>query len=228
MRRLFILFTFIFLLSNFYCSAQGSGYALNFDGSSDYIAASTNGYNSGNSFSVELWLKPTSIKTGVHLWEGDNLSNPSLEGNSNSLNFWLSNTYSLNTGILVIGEWYHIVATYNKTTQEQTLYVNGVSVGQNINVNASPSFGNNLYICDRQNGGHANNGRDFPGTVDEVRIWNRALTPLEIQENMCQKLAGTEPDLVAYYRMDEGVDNTCSGGEDVCDLTGNGNNGTKY
>ena len=35
-----------------------------------------------------------------------------------------------------------------------------------------------------------------------------------------------EPGLVGYWKLDEGEDNTCSGGEDACDSSGNGNHGT--
>jgi len=45
---------------------------------------------------------------------------------------------------------------------------------------------------------------------------------------MTERLTGTEPGLVAYYRLDEGADNTCPGGQDVCDASGNGNHGVKF
>ncbi len=45
---------------------------------------------------------------------------------------------------------------------------------------------------------------------------------------MCRQLTGTETGLVGYWPMNEGEDNTCAGGEDVCDQSGNGNHGTKF
>ncbi len=48
-------------------------------------------------------------------------------------------------------------------------------------------------------------------TVDEVRIWNVARTPAEIQSTMNTALTGSEPGLLLYYDFDEGVpggDNT--------------------
>ncbi|MCE3007407.1 MAG: LamG domain-containing protein [Bacteroidetes bacterium] len=66
------------------------------------------------------------------------------------------------------------------------------------------------------------------GQMDEIRVWNRALTAAEIRHKMTERLTGTEPGLVAYYRMDEGADNTCPGGQDVCDASGNGNHGVKF
>ena len=56
--------------------------------------------------------------------------------------------------------------------------------------------------------------------MDEVRIWNRALDGQEIEGNMYRVLEGSEPNLVGYWRFDEGS------GQDTVDQTQNGNDGT--
>ena len=40
--------------------------------------------------------------------------------------------------------------------------------------------------------------RKYAGTLDEVRVWNVARSQSEIQRDMGRRLAGTEPNLVAY------------------------------
>ena len=60
----------------------------------------------------------------------------------------------------------------------------------------------------------------FLGKVDEVSIWNTSMTVSQIQTNMHRSLLGTEANLVAYYRLDEGS------GTNTVDATGNGHNGT--
>ncbi len=55
--------------------------------------------------------------------------------------------------------------------------------------------------------------------IDEVTIWNRALSAAEIRDMMCRKLTGTESGLVAYWRFDE------RSGCRVYDLTSNDNDG---
>ncbi len=59
-------------------------------------------------------------------------------------------------------------------------------------------------------------GEYFHGDVDEVRIWNVARSPEQIQASMSARLTGKEPGLVAYWTFDDGG---------VKDLTGHGNNG---
>jgi hypothetical protein len=68
-------------------------------------------------------------------------------------------------------------------------------------------------------------GREFgnflplAGGLDEVRIYNRALTLAEVQATMNQLLKGNEPGLVGYWRLDEGT------GTNIYDASGNGNDG---
>jgi len=69
-------------------------------------------------------------------------------------------------------------------------------------------------------GVHSTIGADyFNGTIDDVRIYDRALSAEEIQMSMHMKLTGDEPNLVGYWDFDEGE------GQVAYDLSGSGNNG---
>lgn len=46
---------------------------------------------------------------------------------------------------------------------------------------------------------------NYRGQLDEVRIWDVSLSEGEIRANMNRTLAGDEPNLVAYFRCDEGT-----------------------
>ena len=46
--------------------------------------------------------------------------------------------------------------------------------------------------------------RYFKGDLAEVRLWNRALDPSEIQAKMQQSLIGNEPGLVGYWPLNDG------------------------
>ena len=48
----------------------------------------------------------------------------------------------------------------------------------------------------------------FHGALDEITVWNRALTTNEIQTLKNRPLAGNETNLVAYWRLDEGTGTT--------------------
>ena len=59
----------------------------------------------------------------------------------------------------------------------------------------------------------------YTGEIDEVSLWNVALYPSQIQTYMNRSLTGFEPNLVAYWRLDEGAGTT------INDTSGNGNYG---
>ena len=58
------------------------------------------------------------------------------------------------------------------------------------------------------------------GGIDDVRIWDRALTQAEIIANKDQALTGFEPNLVGYFPLDEGTGQTAE------DASGLGADGT--
>lgn len=80
------------------------------------------------------------------------------------------NLYSLNT-------WYHIVGTYDGTTIK--IYVNGVLRTSKVHPGKMKDYGSDIYIGRHKN---VNNGTIYhlPGTIDDVRIYSRALSKDEI------------------------------------------------
>jgi len=81
------------------------------------------------------------------------------------------------TAAVAQNTWTHLAATYDGTTLK--MFVNGTQVSSKAVVGAmSPSTGL-LKI-----GGNAIWGEWFSGMIDEVRIYNRALSATEIQTDM--------------------------------------------
>lgn len=48
----------------------------------------------------------------------------------------------------------------------------------------------------------------FSGTIDELRLWQRGRSTSELKSDMHYRLIGNEPELVGYWRFDEGAGNT--------------------
>lgn len=113
------------------------------------------------------------------------------------------------------GTWYHIAVVDNGSTL--TLYVNGNVEGT---VDSSGKSAINL-AWDYMEGFHigfSERGRLMDGIVSEARVWNRALNPIELENNQCY-VDPKSDGLIGYWRLDELVDGKFK------DLTGNGNDG---
>lgn len=110
------------------------------------------------------------------------------------------------------GAWSHVAMTYdaNAGVGNFRLYVNGSLAGSMTATGVLKTNKGILFV----GGGRSYRYSDGV-TVDELRLWNRALTQAEIQANMIRTLQGNEPGLTAYY----GFDGT------TLDLTGHGNDG---
>jgi len=59
----------------------------------------------------------------------------------------------------------------------------------------------------------------FDGLLDDIRVWSRALTQTEIQQNLTRVFTGSEPGLVGYWNFEDGT---------ATDSSVNGNHGVLH
>jgi hypothetical protein len=86
------------------------------------------------------------------------------------------NQYDIKTGIRPnTSVWKHFVGSYDGS--KMRLYFDGELIGEN-SVSVTLSTQNNELII----GSNGGNQRFFDGLIDDVRIYDRALTPLEIEK----------------------------------------------
>lgn len=97
------------------------------------------------------------------------------------------------TSAMALNTWTHLAATYNGTTLN--FYVNGVLVSSVAASGALDSTTGPLRL-----GAGATAGEVFAGRIDEVRLYNRALTVTEIQTDMATPVTpATPPPPVANF-----------------------------
>jgi len=164
------------------------GQALSFDGVNDYVDAggqsSLHNVENGN-FTVEAWIYPVAhisadgnryVILGFYApgWMVDLTRNSSVE----SYRFYTgSATIAYSTGGLNLPlRWQHIVWTVDSSYF--TFYLDGMQKMQSAKTAITASDGENLRI-----GIRSDNAYSFNGLIDEVRIYNRALTAEEIMEH---------------------------------------------
>ena len=160
------------------------GAALKFDGVNDYVNCGPDAsLNPTDAIRVETWIKLDAAS------EGKSSSIPIIRRNDAYLlrrdgvvnggyfSFFIYDGTSWELGVNsgfspAFGVWYHIVGTYDG--QHVKIYVNGRFKGSSVRTGAMPLNGNNTVI------GFWNTDF-FPGLIDEVRIYNRALSKEEIK-----------------------------------------------
>jgi uncharacterized protein (TIGR03437 family) len=91
---------------------------------------------------------------------------------------------------LALGQWYHVAIVSNNL--QVTLYLNGQPQGQLTAFGPVPNNSSPLTFG------------QFPGSMRQFRVWNRALQASEIPSFATKTLTGSEPGLIADWPMDDG------------------------
>jgi hypothetical protein len=121
--------------------------------------------------------------------------------------------------------WLHLAAVWDGTSTAARIFIDGFQAAQGTNPQfpltqlhqpenrALPmQIGSCNALYD-----DTTTYRTFKGQLDEIRLWNRALTQQEILCQRIRSLAGNESGLILYYRCNE-PPNT----QTLCDASGNG------
>jgi hypothetical protein len=142
----------------------------------------------GGSFSIEGWIKPNGVASeqpivewsstyfDVHMWIAVNTPG-CLYGNLRDI---VGGDHVITSAgnVIQAGKYQHVALTYNQASGSAALYMNGVSVAQaNLGV-FTPQTSADLYLGYRPHGGAA--GTRFAGQMDEISIYNRALSANEV------------------------------------------------
>ena len=106
---------------------------------------------------------------------------------------------------LGIGRFSHISAVYRQENGKDSLYLylcraNKAGIDTML---VYKSDATSLSVSVQE--GKAEIGKGFAGYIDEVRVWDTALTEEEISDNYNRLLAGNENKLQAYWRFNESV-----------------------
>ena len=182
-----------------------------------------------SSWTFEAWINPTNL-FGKYILEKNSVSiytnkrSTGLKNNSLVVKFIREDNsiirFSTEDSSLTLNKWQHIALEYDYSNEKMEVYVDGIFQELSLSdttIFASPIIDNvedTLFL-----GNNITGLRNLKGNIDEVRIWNSALSKEEIDFNRYEYLSGTENNLVAYWTVNEG------NGEMILDNSSNGNNG---
>jgi Concanavalin A-like lectin/glucanases superfamily len=161
-------------------AADTANKAVGFDGVNDHVkVANSASLGLTSSLSLEAWIKPTSLPaSGVFASILTKPESYSLQFNGPLLEFTIMQSGARKrlqapSGTIVAGQTYHVVATYDGTTQR--LYVNGTQVASTALSGAATVNTNSLAI------GSWNGLEEFfKGTIDEPAVYNSTLSAARV------------------------------------------------
>jgi hypothetical protein len=165
------------------------GQALSFDGADDFVDLGIMDV-SGSALTIAAWIKADGFATddgrilsrAVGSAEQDHYFMLSTINNGGiKLRFRLrtgtsTSTLLASSGTLPVGQWVHVAAVYDGSAM--ILYKDGVEVGRRAKTGALATSATTRAAIGRNPQPYA----PFDGTIDDVRVYTRALTPAALGE----------------------------------------------
>jgi len=197
---------------------------MNFDGFGDYAEAATDVLDVGtNSVSLATWIKASNTSAQPFIIDSRSTWGGTLAG------ITLSTTATTHyatirladgaigpyefagTTSILDDEWHHVVGVIDRDQKKVFIYVDGQLQGNHDLNSALGSLSGSTAMHFGLKGTADSATNALNGTLDETRIYNRALKPDEVE-----KLYRFAPGPVGYWKMDEGS------GTSTADSSGNG------
>jgi hypothetical protein len=189
------------------------GHAFSFDGADDQVSIPESpaiNISQMPRWTITAWIKPATF-TG-QTWptiysEGRWGASLGLSDGTGKLESWInSGNQSVSTNSVPLNEWSHVALAYDGT--QRLFYINGVIAGTGsapaVNADANGSAIGDVT--------HSPNSSRFNGLIDELDLYNRALSDLELRAiftagsaGKCQGTSMTGPAvIVSTNRLDFG------------------------
>lgn len=187
------------------------GYGNSFDGNDDYMTVSDSTSLDVTQVTMSAWINPTALG-GVIMTKAIGAGGTGgyyMDTSGNKIRFCATGGCVSSTTSLTTGVWTHVSATFDGTTVR--FYLNGAPDGTSTGTVTSVATNTALLVFAMDSAGTT----DYNGKIDEARIYNRALSNIEISQ-----LYTWAPGPVGYWKLEEGS------GTSAYDASGYVNTGT--
>ena len=182
-----------------------------FDGVDDYVGIVDNStLDLQKELTITAWINPQTLpsaSTDLHtIVSKDENYEFHLSSTGEIYWWWQTNEFSTSGAGITTDNWYHIAITYK--SGEQVIYVNGIEKGTRTFTDELILNNDPLHIGQAQN--HSESSRFFDGFIDEVQLFDVALTQTEVQQVYTQSHACAVPVIHHYEIVHDGNGLTCA------------------
>ena len=187
---------------------------LSLDGDGDYVKTPLTNL-SGDELTIQYWFRGDSLQSAVRQqssgwivagWNGKHILQ-----NDEGVN-------GVNIGEDVLdGKWHHVTLTWKRNTELGfSSYVDGNLVESRDSSDVPiPDYKTNVYFGSFNGVGEFTNGQ-----LDEITIWNRALSAEEVKKSYKIQYTGEESGLIGYWNFEDGAAKDLSGNNYDGELNG--------
>lgn len=162
--------------------------AYSFNGSNSYIDAQVTSLSGDAPHSISFWIRPSSLAIVSDPFSMGTAANNSYSAfdlySNESAWYFFNNDIRTGTVIAPANTWTLVAATYTGgggTTTNKKIYANAVALAT---ISSGAGYGQLLALPTPSPVGigrdRGRNAQYFNGLIDDVRIYNRALTPTEV------------------------------------------------
>ena len=184
------------------------GQALSFDGVDDYVNVPySSSLDLQSSLTISAWINSTNNSTQNRGIVGKSGGYQMFVEPGGLLDFGFYNgqwTHLHSSIPIPENVWVHVAGTFNSADGTMQLYINGVPDTNLVTAQRLSANANSVKI-----GGFGMDGAPFSGRIDEVGIFNRALSASEVHaiynagsEGMCRPCAMPPTGLVSWWTAD--------------------------
>jgi hypothetical protein len=167
--------------------ASGSGLALDFDGVNDRVAIGTSSVLAPNTLATSVWIKPSTLigtdKAIVSQTDAGGNVGRGVRRQGDAVRWFVASGpyYIWNSGSILTTDWQHLLVVGDGITTP-LLWRNGVQRTMTLTLQSgTPTVPAAQSLSIGFEGQVNQTIYNFEGLIDDVRIYNRALTASEIQ-----------------------------------------------
>jgi hypothetical protein len=180
------------------------GSTLSIAGTTNYASTPTIPLGTTNTITLSAWIKIPGTQpsfAGILFTASGSATGLNFR-NGNQIGYHyngLASTYNYSGGpVIPTNQWVHIALV--TTAANSRIYVNGVAYTNNV-ANTAINFSSGFNLGNDRN----NTSRTMTGQMDEVCIYDRALSQNEIRElmHLTKNHLAVDPNLKAYYQCNE-------------------------
>ena len=187
---------------------------LSLDGDGDYVKTPLTNL-SGDELTIQYWFRGDSLQSAVRQqssgwivagWNGKHILQ-----NDEGVN-------GVNIGEDVLdGKWHHVTLTWKRNTELGfSSYLDGNLVESRDSSDVPiPDYKTNVYFGSFNGVGEFTNGQ-----LDEIAIWNRALSAEDVKKSYKVQYTGEESGLIGYWNFEDGGAKDLSGNNYDGELNG--------